>query len=671
MISIAFDSAVAMEPLQNLTPQSAAVGEWLITAVTDPMEIDYKWQRNGKTGWSKKLTMLFASQDSSIYCTAVYRKSGAEPSASNDFKAMKANMKKGLVWKISKVGFINDNSQYIASPVKFIIDMKTTKFTPVLQSTVPMPKQATPAEDLNTLLSCPNQRVDVLALIKSFEEPIERQTSAGQRFKSDITIIDDSSDLGAATSDFTLWFPTSESGKKEIQQLMEAKEKNVPIAFFNLSCLPADSSTSKNTLVATKDHFFWQPCEQGDKAKRLKAKASELLAKTKDEILVVTEHPAFIPRESVDYINMSASLTSCKLLNYTLRSGAALMDSSTKGASEHDLSASQHGHLFQINHCRIIEPPKGNDYCTKDGRLFPLIKVVDATGAVELRMREKTALALQSTNTTQDFVDLANNQALNFPLLCSIRVNLRKNSDDDHDLSAVVVEAAPQDFLEPKALPNASMNFLLALLSALPPDSDRMLVAPVSQVACKPHDGMIVATKEGGSMKATSILSLIAHTGRSKIHNLSSGHKIISKDVWSIPFNGVAQASNQGAPEHADSKLNGELASYCNMENVQDYTLTARNPKEAVYAMILVSSVYKTGDSHTYMIDKVHLIQDIKTMPSIISYMQQLAKLYNAEHCHGKANATPNWKDDKTPYKAKKPRALSMSPTDAPLPEFL
>ncbi len=660
---------VFMEPLQNLTPQSAAIGEWLICAVTDPMEIEYEWKKGTKKGTSKKIMTLFASEDSAVYCTGVYRKIGAEPRASQEFAAMKEKMKKGLTWKISKVSFVIDKPQYIASPVKYVIDMKTTKFTPVLQSIVPMPKQATPADDLNALLSCPNQRVDVIALIKGFSEPCQRVTSQGNRLMSNITIIDDSGDKGAATSEITLWFSTSSSGTAKISQLREAQEKNVPVAFFNLSCLPgnspSDGSSPKNTLYATKDHFFWQACEQGDKATRLKAKATELLAKDKDSILVVTELPTFIPRESIDYINMQASLTSCKLLDYTLRGGTALLDSSTKDATQYDPGAPEHGHLFQINNCRIIEPPKGQDYCTKDARLFPLVKVVDATGSIEIRMREKTVLDLLNIGTAQEFVELANEQALNFPILCSIRVYLSKNKDSDYDLSAIIVEATSQDILAPKARPNTSMNFLLALLSTLPPDSDRMLVAPISQVDCKPHEGMIVVTEEGHSMKATSILSLIAHTGRSKIHNLSGGHKIISKDAWSIPFNGLTFATPPGAPEHADSKLNGELASYCNMNNVQDYTLTARNPKETVYAMILISSVYKTGDLHTYMIDKVHIVQEIKP---IISYMEQLSKFFNVEHCHGKPNATPDWKEDVTPYKAKKPRALSLSPTDAPLP---
>ena len=51
--------------------------------------------------------------------------------------------------------------------------------------------------------------------------------------------------------------------------------------------------------------------------------------------------------------------------------------------------------MFQINHARIIEPKAGEDYYTNDKkRLFPAVRVMDHTGALDIRVRETTALEL-------------------------------------------------------------------------------------------------------------------------------------------------------------------------------------------------------------------------------------------------------------------------------------
>ena len=57
-----------------------------------------------------------------------------------------------------------------------------SKFDAVLQSTVTMPRQATPPEDLATLLECPeDQVVDVVALVTEVSAPVEKTTAFGDR----------------------------------------------------------------------------------------------------------------------------------------------------------------------------------------------------------------------------------------------------------------------------------------------------------------------------------------------------------------------------------------------------------------------------------------------------------------------------------------------------------
>ena len=99
------------------------------------------------------------------------------------------------------------------------------------------------------------------------------------------------------------------------------------------------------------------------------------------------------------------------------------------------------------------------------------------------------------------------------------------------------------------------------------------------------------------------VLSLIAHVGRSETHSLDGGHKLISKGCWNVPFEMLPDNAEDG-PEHIDTKIIGEAASYCTMENVQDYTLSARRPNEPMYALIVISSIRDApgGDNaHIYI----------------------------------------------------------------------
>ena len=60
--------------------------------------------------------------------------------------------------------------------------MNATTFQPVLQGTEQMPAQATPPEELATLLESPNQqRVDVLALVVRVERERSATTADGPK----------------------------------------------------------------------------------------------------------------------------------------------------------------------------------------------------------------------------------------------------------------------------------------------------------------------------------------------------------------------------------------------------------------------------------------------------------------------------------------------------------
>ena len=86
--------------------------------------------------------------------------------------------------------------------------MNTSSFQLVLQSTVKMPLQAAPADDLETLLQCPQgQLVDTIALVTDVSNPVCKETGGGTRLLVDVTIMDDSGTKDAARCKFPAWFP--------------------------------------------------------------------------------------------------------------------------------------------------------------------------------------------------------------------------------------------------------------------------------------------------------------------------------------------------------------------------------------------------------------------------------------------------------------------------------
>ena len=126
-----------------------------------------------------------------------------------------------------------------------VIDLNAPNCQPVLQSTVIMPKQATPPEDLHTLLKCiPGQVVDVIVFATNVSERFRKSTSFGDRDLVHVTIMDDSGDTKAATSEFPAWFPRTTSGDPcdDLTRLSATAADRVPVAFFNLLCQKEDGN---------------------------------------------------------------------------------------------------------------------------------------------------------------------------------------------------------------------------------------------------------------------------------------------------------------------------------------------------------------------------------------------------------------------------------------------
>ena len=180
---------MATEPLRALTEQSAGVGAWLVRVATEPEDSLYTWQKQGRSGKGRKFGLLLVSQDSEEYCKGTFKRMGKEPKATQDFNAAKEKFKKMTTWKMRKVSLAKQDPRYLGTSCKVVIDMNTSTFEPVLQSTVKMPRQPTPPEDLNTLLKCPEgQVVDVVALVRDVRTPETKTTQYGARDLVNVTI---------------------------------------------------------------------------------------------------------------------------------------------------------------------------------------------------------------------------------------------------------------------------------------------------------------------------------------------------------------------------------------------------------------------------------------------------------------------------------------------------
>ena len=465
-----------------------------------------------------------------------------------------------------------------------------------------------------------------------------------------------------------------------MDSLRDAADNHKPIAFFNLICqrspctvsAPEHGSTPATTIKTARDKFRFEICESGTKAERLRKEADRLLNTERTDVTVVAEIPLYAGShgksllEDLDYLGCQATLTVCRLMDYMIGAGAASVGgAASQGDAEKSLG--NDNALFQINHARILEPKTSSNVYTNAGdRLFPEVCVIDQTGAVDLRMRQKAALDISGQSTKEKFATLAAEGAHNFPILCSLRIAIRKSghTDAQYGINAIIVEAEEQDLLLPRSIPNTSMEFVGQLLQSLTPDPRRMVVAPISALRHIRHAGMVVDMPQGEPLPAGSVLAFVGHTGKSVVEDLANGHRIVSKSCWNVPLE-EATAVEDGAPEHTDKKVCGEIASYCTMQNVEEYTLSSRKPKEAKYALVVITSVLGTCEGrphHTYMVDKVSPIEK-GNVPTVRNLLRKLARIPATTECQGKPKSSPSWQGDQTPFSVKKARRLSYNPT--------
>jgi len=391
----------------------------------------------------------------------------------------------------------------------------------------------------------------------------------------------------------------------------------------------------------------------GERSAHLAAGAAALLEKPASQLEDISAKDGWQPQEARDYLAEEAIHTTARLLASVVHVDEASPET-----------------LYQLNHVRLFKPGPGDSVKTNDGtRLFVSTRVLDYSGSVTLRMREKAALELSREVSANDF-DVACQQAqLSYPVLCSIRVLVRPRSDGaaEHmppsaeagaqhasDISAVIVEAREQVWNPPTAAALA-LHPLLELLSESP---ERMVVARLAEIDKSPHAGLTVSQ---GRVSCECVLALVAATEKSKGNAFGAGFRVLTKsvvdcDIW---HNG----DGTGEP------FQGQLASICSPETLTGFTLHPPRPGEVQHALVVISNVTEnaaTGQGKSLTVDGVEQVGE-EAVPAVVKMLQKLAMLArNMPSAKSSEAGRANWSScDLSPWKTgKRARVLEATPTD-------
>ena len=142
--------------LRELTPTTCGIGAWSLRVV-GPKVVEYTYHWQGQTRQGKKLECILLSEDSNSYCMGLVKRHGSNAAAEQNFNNFVTKFREDTVWSMSRITLANQNTQFISSPVKHVVDLTKTKVSAVLQSTS-FPKIPTPPENLATVLRLPRQQ---------------------------------------------------------------------------------------------------------------------------------------------------------------------------------------------------------------------------------------------------------------------------------------------------------------------------------------------------------------------------------------------------------------------------------------------------------------------------------------------------------------------------------
>ena len=523
-------------PLRELlSDQTGAAGAWDLKVFhSEIKEYTYMWQ--GKEVSTKKLVVVLLSLDADQYCIGIARATKTGES----LDTLKARFATGKAWRFSKVAlFTNEKPQYLHTACRIAINLRTSRAAPLLQSSR-FPKQPEPVTTIAAILQLKStQRFDLMAVPSVILD--ERRSGAGQVIV-DVLLADGSETLKPHTAtqeqaSATLPLTVFLRNQTELDEFKQHVPRD-PILFVCLECKVAPTGIEVRTV---KGHSFWRKAE-GPRSETMAAK--DLGAISDEARADVAVLPSFTPKEAADYVDGTATLCTCSILDMKCSADSLLEDNAPE-------------HVYQLNHVYAPSPAAGRSVLY-EGMLFTVFDCWDFSKKIQVGFREKAMLSLAQCEgvDSADYVARLENHDINHPVLASLRVRVKKGgATDDSRLNVVVVEASPVCWDEEAEIPNDAVDALHGLqATGGPPSSEVLVAANLHEIAHSPFYNMTVDGEP-----AEKALVLLHFTQKSVGAQQSGGFRVVTDNVL------------DGA-EPAPGSMKVGILARCSVERCPDFT---------------------------------------------------------------------------------------------------
>ena len=647
-------ATAAMErglPLRELNKRSARHGNWILKAVkADIISYTYPWK--GKEATNNKLKVIFTAPEEGSYCMGLMKmnkKNIEELETARDNK-----FKKGALFRATKVAFLEEKQQYVHTPFKLVLDLRVTQFAGLLTVSFPMPSLPSPPADVAAIVTIKTEgahRFDITGFC-SMSDVRTHATPRGFRAIADIEVMDGSTTESGkkAMLAFTLFVQCAGLGAMPaaMTEFKKLVDHQSPISLFSLTAVPKGGKVE----IKTPDEFYWAE-GIGAKAERLRNQSTELQSLSAGEKEKVTAEDTWVPTQARDYLEERGQLATVALID----------------AYGGDNATIAHDKVFQLNFVEVEPPAGGTPVLTLAGDRIWIraVTVNDFTGSIQLGMREKAALQLagldpSDPDSKQRFATMANEGDVQFPMLASVLVHLKKDdaklqnsqetfgNQESPEVRLTIVEAQEQDISQ---LPNASLLELLAYVKECAPRMDAMLPATLAQVKTSAYYPLEVVV--GASARpCQKALVLVVSTERTEQTNIGNDAcRMVTKRV----FDGVTQ----------DEGSRFDLVALCNSHKTRDAILDPpRTGSKKQYALALITAA---PEETSFVLQMVQLLtpEEVKHATAM---MKCLLYVVTQTRFDG-IMKRPLWTTEGPNPIAmiKKCRSLGAHPTDKSIPE--
>jgi len=639
--------------LTELNPRSAPLADFDI-AFYQPKIEKYKYNdkktKKPRQGASFR-TILVCLRNPQQYLTAelAMRSENLEPLE----KALE-KYKDGMCFRMHGTRLKSGGQQeYMHTPLKLVVDMNNTKFSPLMEIMLTEVKHLT-AQPSMSVAHCKSlgsaQRFDITGLVLQLSDP---RPGGPAREVRTVTLIDgtkskDTDKLVEMKISIFSDADTSPQKIKLLQLLTEVNGTDRAVSFFAIQC---KISKDGPDFESSKDFFALE--STGPKAEQLKEEQPKLALMAPETRETIT---SFSPGERKDYTQEQGIQVFVAHL-------------SELQLPTHDIGDTT---IWSIHWCQVTMPGCNMEsITTKDGtRLWFQTSIRDLTGILtRVWMNEESALALSGLADKDTFIKAWQDGDIVFPLMSAIKIvrTVREASDDSQTTASQpneskklfvnyqIVEAGDQPLGE---APTQATLPLVAMLKQSAHDTDSIVPAALHQIATSPMYAFEVtydAEPKPIVLPCQQVLALIRSTTKSKIEALGMGYKLTTKDVQCVLCG--------DDPHHAEKKYT--VSSVCTQDDMVSYRL---DPPRGQTQCALVTITNKIGDD--FIIESVQLLREDQvqtTKSSMLKLMNLAQKIGNRDK-----RKIVDWTQDEdgSPWKARKCTALGRSPTEAPLPSY-